>query len=43
MNADGSDRKRLFTSMFKSGKGYWSTVAIQPDISPDGKTIVARQ
>ena len=26
--------------MFKSGKGYWSTVAIQPDISPDGKTIV---
>ena len=40
MNADGSGRKRLFTSMFKSGKGYWSTVAIQPDISPDGKTIV---
>ena len=40
MNADGSGRKRLFTSMFKSGQGYWSTVAIQPDISPDGKTIV---
>ena len=40
MNADGSGRKRLFTSMFKSGKGFWSTVAIQPDISPDGKTIV---
>ena len=32
--------QRLFTSMFKSGKGFWSTVAIQPDISPDGKTIV---
>ena len=40
MDADGSGRKRLFTSMFKSGKGYWSTVAIQPDVSPDGKTIV---
>ncbi len=40
MDADGSNRQRLFTSMFKNGKGYWSTVAIQPDISPDGKTIV---
>ena len=40
INADGSGRKRLFTSMYKTGKGYWSTVAIQPDISPDGKTIV---
>ncbi len=40
MNADGSGRKRLFTSMFRSGQGWWSTVAIQPDISPDGKTIV---
>jgi Tol biopolymer transport system component len=39
MDADGSNRKRLFTSMFKSGKGFWSTVAIQPDVSPDGKTL----
>ena len=40
MNADGSGRKRLFQSMFKTGQGWWSTVAVQPDISPDGKTIV---
>jgi Tol biopolymer transport system component len=40
MNADGSDRERLFTSMRKVGSGFWSTVAIQPDISPNGKTLV---
>ncbi len=40
MDADGGHRKRLFQSMFKTGQGWWSTVAIQPDISPDGKTIV---
>jgi Tol biopolymer transport system component len=40
MNADGSDRTRLFTSMRRVDKGFWSTVAIQPDISPNGKTLV---
>ncbi len=40
MNADGSGRTRLFTSKFKSGQGYWTTIAMQPDLSPDGKTLV---
>lgn len=40
MNPDGSGRKRLFTSMYKTGQGYWSTVAIQPDVDPRGSTIV---
>ena len=39
MTADGGAAKRLFTSMFRSGQGFWSTVAIQPDLSPDGKTF----
>jgi Tol biopolymer transport system component len=40
MKADGSGRTRLFASMERTGQGRWSTVAIQPDISPDGKTLV---
>lgn len=40
VRADGSDRKRRFASMHREGQGTWSTVAIQPDVMPDGKTLI---
>jgi Tol biopolymer transport system component len=40
VRADGSGTKRRFASMHSEGQGVWSTVAIQPAISPDGKRIV---
>jgi len=40
VRADGSDKRRRFQSMHRDGQGYWSTVAIQPDVLPDGRTLV---
>ena len=40
IRADGTGKKRCFASMRKEGLGSWSTVAIQPDVSADGKTLV---
>jgi len=40
VRADGSGRKRRFRSMFSTGQGTWSTVAIQPDLTPDGRTVI---
>lgn len=40
MNANGKDRTKIFQSLFPKSGGFWATTAIQPDISPDGKTIV---
>jgi Tol biopolymer transport system component len=40
VRADGSHKTREFRSMHKEGQGYWSTVAIQPDVMPDGKTLI---
>jgi hypothetical protein len=39
MDAEGGDRRRLFESMFDSSSGPWYTTAIQPDLSPNGRTI----
>jgi Tol biopolymer transport system component len=39
MSADGRGRKTLFESMFRTQRGWWSTTLIQPDVSPDGRTI----
>jgi Tol biopolymer transport system component len=36
-NADGSNRRRIFESLFAGGA--WYTTAIQPDLSPNGRTI----
>ncbi len=40
VRADGSGRKRRFASMHRAGAGAWSTIAIQPDITSDGRTII---
>lgn len=40
MRADGSGRKRRFASMRKEGLGSWSTVATQPAVTPDGRTLI---
>jgi Tol biopolymer transport system component len=40
VRADGSDKRRRFRSMHAEGQGSWSTVAIQPALTPDGKTII---
>jgi Tol biopolymer transport system component len=40
VRADGSGKKRRFASMHREGQGTWSTVAIQPDITPDGRTVI---
>jgi Tol biopolymer transport system component len=40
VRADGSGRKRRFASMFSKGLGSWSTVAVQPEVSRDGRTLI---
>lgn len=39
VNADGGDPKMVFESIFPSGGGRWFSWVLQPDVSPDGKTI----
>ena len=40
VRANGKGKKRLFQSMHREGQGFWSTVAIQPEIAPDGTIIL---
>jgi Tol biopolymer transport system component len=40
ISADGKNRTRLTNSYPSTGQGVWSATTIQPDVSPDGKTIV---
>jgi Tol biopolymer transport system component len=40
VRADGTGRKRRFASMHREGQGSWSTVAVQPEAAPDGKTLI---
>jgi dipeptidyl aminopeptidase/acylaminoacyl peptidase len=39
ISVDGGQPKRLFESLFNSGGSPWFTTAVQPDVSPDGRTI----
>jgi Tol biopolymer transport system component len=39
INANGRQRRRLFESQFQSSQGPWFTTAVQPDLSPNGRTI----
>jgi dipeptidyl aminopeptidase/acylaminoacyl peptidase len=39
MNADGTGRTKVLGSLFKTGLGSWFVTAVQPDVSPDGRTI----
>lgn len=40
MKADGSNRQQIFKGQFAANGGQWYTGVYQPDISPDGKTLV---
>ena len=40
VRADGSGRKRRFASMHREGQGSWSTVAVQPEVTADGRSLV---
>lgn len=40
VRADGNGRKRRFASMHREGQGSWSTVAVQPAVSADGRSLV---
>jgi Tol biopolymer transport system component len=40
VRADGSNKKRRFASMHNEGQGVWSTVAVQPQVSADGRTLI---
>jgi Tol biopolymer transport system component len=37
--AGGGDPKMIYESIFPSGGGRWFSWVLQPDVSPDGKTI----
>jgi Tol biopolymer transport system component len=39
MDANGSDRKRIYKSLIEQPTGLWFSHVLQPDISPDGKTL----
>ncbi len=39
MKADGSDRKRIHDSLIQSSGKLWFSHVLQPDVSPDGKTV----
>jgi dipeptidyl aminopeptidase/acylaminoacyl peptidase len=39
MDADGSGKKRIYDSLIKDSRGLWFSHVLQPDISPDGKTL----
>lgn len=40
MNADGSGRQTIYHGQFPANGGQWYTGVYQPDVSPDGKTLV---
>ena len=40
ITADGKNRTKLTNSYPSTGAGVWAATTIQPDVSPDGKTIV---
>jgi Tol biopolymer transport system component len=40
VRADGSSKKRRFASMHRQGQGTWSTVAVQPEVTADGRSLV---
>lgn len=39
IEADGSDRKQIYESIFPSGGGQWHSWVLQPDVSPDGERL----
>ena len=39
MDADGQKRKTVYDSLITGRGGLWFTTLLQPDVSPDGKTI----
>lgn len=39
MKPDGSKRKEVFGSLIRSGKEYWFSWVLQPDLSPNGRTF----
>jgi Tol biopolymer transport system component len=39
IDADGGDRRQIHESIFPSGGGQWHRWVLQPDVSPDGRTI----
>lgn len=39
MNADGTDKKRIYNGFISGPGGQWFSHVLQPDISPDGKTL----
>jgi len=39
MKADGSDRKVVYDSRIKDSRGAWFSHVLQPDVSPDGRSV----
>lgn len=39
INANGGDRKRVYESLINQPSGKWFSHVLQPDISPDGRTL----
>lgn len=39
MDSDGSSKKSIYDSFIKDARGQWFSHVVQPDISPDGRTL----
>ena len=39
MDANGGNRKRIYKSLIENPLGQWFSHIVQPDLSPDGKTL----
>jgi Tol biopolymer transport system component len=39
MNADGSNKKKVFNSLINDGRGIWFSTVVQPSVSPAGNNI----
>ena len=39
MNADGSNKKRVFKSLISDGRGLWFSHVLQPSVSPAGNNV----
>ena len=39
INADGSNKVRIYNGFIPGPGGQWFSTILQPDVSPDGKTI----
>jgi len=39
MDANGSAKKSVYESLIKGSRGLWFSHVLQPDLSPDGKTL----